>query len=290
MYKIKNDQLSIGVRKTGAELCSLKKNGSELEYLWQGTPEIWGGQAPNLFPVVGGLKEETYFFEGSKYSLPRHGFLRHNKNFTLKEQHENQLIFELSYSEETLKVYPFKFTFEISFTLKENKVCVSHRVLNLDLKPLYFSLGGHPAYNVPLYEDESLEDYFLEFDRDMDLHSYTLTQTGLIKEQTVEVLKNDKKIQLHKNLFDRDALIFKDIPSKRISLKNKSGKNILTVEYEDFRHLGIWSKPAAPFVCLEPWLGYADVENTNQDLKTKEGINELMPSQEFKASYSIQIE
>jgi galactose mutarotase-like enzyme len=290
MYTLKNDQLSIGVKKTGAELCSLKKNGSEPEYLWQGNPELWSGQAPNLFPVVGGLKEDTYFFEGHKYSLPRHGFLRNNKNFSLREQHENQLIFQLNYSEETLKIYPFKFTFEISFTLKANEVHVSHRVFNLDEKPLYFSLGGHPAFNVPHYEDESLDDYLLEFDQDMDLKSYTLTRTGLIKEQTTQVLKNDKKIKLHKHLFDRDALIFKNIPSKRISLRSKTRGNILIVEYEDFKHLGIWAKPAAPFVCLEPWLGYADVENTNQDFKTKEGINELMPSRDFRASYTIRIE
>ena len=154
---------------------------------------------------------------------------------------------------------------------------------------MYFSVGGHPAFNAPLNEGESYEDYYLEFDRNLDLNTYLLNEEGLISSETRTVIRNDNKINLHRNLFDSDALIFKNIESKKVALKNKNSGTVLTVEYNDFKDLGIWAKPAAPYVCIEPWLGYADVEGTTQDLKTKEGIIELMPSETFDASYTITI-
>lgn len=186
-------------------------------------------------------------------------------------------------------MYPFQFKFEIVYTLKDRSLVISHQITNLDIKkPLYISLGGHPAFNVPLYEGETYEDYYLELTRNRII-IHLLNEEGLITEKTAEVTRDDNKIQLHKNLFDQDALIFKNINSKRVALKSKKTGPILTVEYNDFRHLGIWAKPAAPFVCIEPWLGYADVEGTTKDLKTKEGIMELMPSKVFSASYAINI-
>lgn len=290
MYKIKNESLSVSVKPEGAELCSLKNTKTDIEYIWQADPDIWSSHAPNLFPIIGVLKNGEYWFDSEKYSLPKHGFVRHNKDIKLKEKGDSKITFELLYSEETLKMYPFKFKFEISFTLEGKSLIISHKIRNLDEKIMYFSLGGHPAFNAPLYQGETYEDYYLEFDQNQNLHTYLLSKTGLVSEKTSVVIENDDKIQLHKNLFDKDALIFKNIPSKKITLKSEKSGNILTVRYEDFKNLGIWAKPAAPFVCIEPWLGIADIEGTNQDLKTKEGINSIMPSQEFNASYSITIE
>lgn len=290
MYTIENQLLSVGVKPGGAELCSIKKVKSGTEYIWQADPEIWSSHAPNLFPVIGVLKEGSYYYNSEKYSMPKHGFIRHNENIRLIEKTENKLTFQLEYSEESLKIYPFKFQFEISFFLNNNILAVSHEIRNLDEKPLYFSLGGHPAFNAPLYEGETYEDYYLEFDQKQDLNTYLLSENGLVSHKTAVVIKNDDKIQLHRNLFDHDALIFKDILSKKVTLKSRKSGAILTVGYEDFNNLGVWAKPKAPFVCIEPWLGIADVEGTNQDLKTKEGIMELMPSKKFVASYSIEIE
>ena len=290
MYTIKNELLSIGVKPTGAELCSIKKIASGAEYIWQADPEIWSSHAPNLFPVIGVLKDGSYYYDSEKYSMPKHGFIRHNENIRLKEQTENKLTFQLKYSEESFKIYPFKFQFEISFSLDKNILTVSHAIENLDEKPLYFSLGGHPAFNAPLFEGETYDDYYLQFDQKQDLNTFLLSENGLVSHKTSMVTENDDTIQLHRNLFDHDALIFKNIASKKVTLKSKKSGAILTVRYEDFKNLGIWAKPKAPFVCIEPWLGIADVEGTNQDLKTKEGIMEIMPSKKFVASYSIEIE
>jgi len=289
MHTIENEVLSIAVNPVGAELVSIKSLKTGVEHLWQGNPEFWTGQAPNLFPIIGVLKDGEFKYEGKSYKMPKHGFVRHNENLELKEKTDNKLFFELDFSEESLEIYPFKFRFEISFILKENKLQVSHKVVNLDKKPLYFSLGGHPTFNAPISNNEVYEDYYLEFDRKMDLRTHLLNEDGLVGFKTEGILDNEDKIRLHKNLFDNDALIFKNIPSKKVSLKSRNSGEVLSVAYSDFKNLGVWAKPGAPFVCIEPWLGIADIEGANQDLKTKEGIEKLESKADFKASYTINV-
>jgi len=287
MFQIENEILEIGVLLKGAELCSIIKKQTGKEYIWHADPQIWANHSPILFPIVGGLKNDSYKYEGKEYHLPRHGFVRNNHDIRLIAKTENSLTFSLTSSVGTLKVYPFEFYLEITYLLKENSLNISHKVVNPGKKTLYFSLGGHPAFNVPLYENEEYEDYYLEFDRKLDLETNLLTEEGLISSHTRTVTKNDSRINLHKELFNKDALIFRGIQSRNVSLESKISGKILSVEFDDFKDLGIWAKPAAPFLCIEPWLGYADGESATGDIKTKEGIIELMPSAEFSASYTI---
>ncbi len=288
-HSIENDLLQITVQETGAELCSILNKENNREYIWQANPEVWGSHAPNLFPIIGVIRKGAYFYEGKNYSLPKHGFIRHNEKIRLKEKSEHQLVFELLYSEETLKMYPFKFDFRIAFTLQGKSLEVNHHIINLDSKPIYFSVGGHPAFNIQHFQDEKIEDYYLEFDKKMTLDTYLLNQEGLVSSKTVKVLGNDNKLHLSEHIFDNDALIFKDIKSKNIALRSRKNGKILDVAYKDFRNLGIWAKPGAPYVCIEPWLGIADVENTNQNLKNKEGIIKLAEKNEYNAGYTIRI-
>ncbi|MGB8375935.1 MAG: aldose 1-epimerase family protein [Salegentibacter sp.] len=286
-FSIQNQHLSVSVLKTGAELCSIKNLENNKEYIWQANPDIWSSHAPNLFPVIGMLKDGKYCYEGTEYEMPKHGFVRHNNNIDLKHRDENSLRFILAHSEETLELYPFKFYFEITFSLEGKSLKVSHKISNIDEKPMYFSLGGHPAFNAPLFEDETYDDYFLEFDQNMQLDTHLLNEDGLVSKKTETILDNDNKIRLRKDLFENDALIFKDIPSKKADLKSAKSGKILSVEYNDFKNLGLWAKPGAPYVCIEPWLGIADPEDTDQELKTKEGIIELRAREDFTASYTI---
>lgn len=288
-YSLENEFLKIKVQETGAELCSIINKQNNLEYIWQADPEIWGSHAPNLFPVIGGLKEGKYNFEGADYEMPRHGFIRHNQKIRLKEKSKHQLVFELVYSEETLKIYPFKFDFRIAFTLNGKSVEISHLIINLDSKPMYFSLGGHPAFNIQLFNGEKISDYYLNFHNKMTLDTYLLNEEGLVSSKTNNVLTNDSKLGLTKHLFDNDALIFKNIKSKKVDLVSEKNGKILTMEYLDFKNLGVWAKPGAPYVCIEPWLGIADIEDTDQNLKNKEGIRRLEEEDEFEASYTIHI-
>ncbi|MCM8568284.1 aldose 1-epimerase family protein [Gramella jeungdoensis] len=288
-YSAENEFLKITVQETGAELCSLVNKETGMEHIWQADPKVWPSHAPNLFPVIGVLKEGKYKYEGREYEMPKHGFVRYNENVRLKEKAEDQLVFELIYSEESLKIYPFKFDFRISFKLTAKSLEIDHKVINLDSKPIYFSLGGHPAFNICLFEGEEISDYLIEFDQNMDLEKFILNNEGLVSHKTEPVLNKDRKIRLTKKTFNNDALIFKDIPSKKADLLSRKNGKILSVEYKDFTNLGIWAKPGAHYVCIEPWLGIADVEKTDQKLKNKEGIIQLMPAKEFNASYSINL-
>ncbi len=290
IYRLENEFLSIGVKSIGAELCSITNNKlTGTEYIWQGDPAFWASHAPNLFPIIGALKNDTYIFEGKSYNMPKHGFFRNNEAVILKSQAIDRLVFSLKYSNDTFKVYPFKFEIEISFTLKGKLLEIKHEVFNLDTKEIYFSLGGHPAFNAPLFPGETYEDYYLEFDKKMELQTAVLSKDGLISNTSETVLQDDNKIHLRKDLFDNDALIFQDISSKNVSLVSKHSGKVLSVEYTDFKNLGIWAKPNAPYVCIEPWLGIADLEDTEQNFKTKKGINLLMPTQSFYATYTIEI-
>lgn len=288
-YSTENEFLKITVQETGAELCSLINKETGTEHIWQADPEIWSSHAPNLFPVIGVLKDGRFFHEGEEYKMPKHGFVRYNENVRLKEKAEDKLVFELIYSEETLKIYPFKFDFRIEFNLKGRSLEVKHHIINLGTREMYFSLGGHPAFNICLFKDEEISDYSIEFDRDMNLSKFILNEDGLVSNKTEKVLNNERRIGLTERIFNNDALIFKDIPSKKADLVSKKNGKILSVKYSDFRNLGIWAKPGASYVCIEPWLGIADVEGTDQHLKNKEGIIKLAAENEFKADYTINI-
>jgi galactose mutarotase-like enzyme len=289
VISLSNDELEVKIQKVGAEICSIKKTGSNAEYIWQADPNIWGSHAPVLFPIIGSLKNNEFLFEGETYSLPKHGFIRNNPYLQILEKTADSLSLGLEYSAESLKQYPFKFKFSIKFQIVGRTLEVSHEIVNIDDKPLYFSIGGHPAFNTKFSEDDRYEDYFLEFDSKVNLHSNLLSKDGLISEETKLIVEDNYILQLHSNIFDNDALIFQDITSKKVSLKSLKYEEILSVSYSDFKDLGIWAKPGAPFVCIEPWLGIADLANTDREFTTKKGINKLMPSQQFNASYSIEI-
>lgn len=205
MFQIENDHLKVGVLSKAAELCSIIKKQTGKEYIWQANPEIWANHAPVLFPIVGGLKSGCYSFEGMEYHLPRHGFVRNNKNIQLKEKTESSLTFSLSHSEETLKIYPFDFRLEITYHLSGTTLEIIHKVLNPAEKPMYFSIGAHPAFNIPLYENEDYEDHYLEFDRKLDLETDLLTEDGLISSRTITMTQNESQINLHEDLFNKDA-------------------------------------------------------------------------------------
>ena len=290
MYTLQNDKLRIGVKKTGAELCQISSVKNKNEFMWHANPNVWASFAPNLFPIIGALKNNTYHFEGQKYELTKHGFIRNNDELMLHEHAKNMLTFKLFYNENTLKVYPFKFEFYITYKLNDNVIEVIHTIKNRDNKTMYFSLGGHPAFKCPIYENENYHDYYLEFEYNENAARHLLNlESGLISSQTKPVFNNNNILRLTHELFNEDALIFKDLKSRKVTFKSDTHDTILTVSYDAFSYLGIWAKPNGNYVCIEPWLGIADNENTNQDFKTKEGIISLNAKESFTASYSIEI-
>ncbi len=287
-YKLENEDFKVQITNAGAEICSFKSKKTGKEYIWQGNPDVWGSHAPVLFPIVGGLKKDRFYYKDQAYQLPRHGFIRRNKELTVITQKANQLALQLESSEKTKRNYPFDFKFQISFELLSNQLKIRHDVLNTGNEEMYFSLGAHPAFNCPLEEAKNDEDYHLHFNQTETINTWKLDKNGQIKEEGKLILEKSNRLNLHSHLFDEDALIFKNLKSRIVSLCEDK-KELIRVSFYDFKSLGLWAKPAAPFICIEPWLGYADSSDSHQQIKEKEGILSLKPGKDFSATYSIEI-
>lgn len=288
-YSIENKHLKITVKQTGAELCQIQSTVTGKDFMWNADPSVWSSYAPVLFPVIGAIKNGFVKYNGQQYAVPRHGFIRNNANVTLANQTSDSLTFALKSSEETLAIYPFEFEFRITYKLVDSKVVVSHHITNHGSGEMLFSLGGHPAFKCPLHDDEVYDDYYLEFEAVETDATWLLEKDGLVGNQTKPVLENTNVLHLNSHLFDKDALIFKHLISRQVSLRSTKSGQVITLHYEDFPYLGIWAKPGGHFVCIEPWLGIADSADSDQNFETKEGILKLEAGQTFEAAFTIEI-
>ncbi|WP_010522364.1 aldose 1-epimerase family protein [Aquimarina agarivorans] len=288
MHNIENDAIKISVKSTGAELASLYNKKTATELLWQGDATYWSGQAPILFPIVGGLKNNSYIHNDKTYQLNRHGFARRSTNWKIEKIDNSSIQCTLTHDKSTLEVYPFEFTLVVNYTLVENTLVIEHHITNNGNEVMPFSIGGHPAFNCPSDKQTGYNDYFLKFETKETVARHFLNEEGLLNGETKTVLNETDKLQLSKDLFKNDALIFKNLKSDQVSLY-QSDKKILSVKFENFPFLGIWAAPNAPFVCIEPWIGHADKINSNQNLYTKEGSKSLLQNETFTVAYQISI-
>jgi galactose mutarotase-like enzyme len=280
--KISNSKLSVQIKSKGAELFSLKNKVTQREFIWEGNSDFWGKHSPVLFPIVGTLKNNTYRFENKEYQLPRHGFAR-DLEFKIVYQTENEVIFLLSSDENTAKLFPFKFELQMHYILIDATLKLSYSVKNLDNKTLPFSIGAHPAFALPF----EFENYSLQFEHQETLKSCTL-ENDLLSDKTFEIKLENKNLPLSYSLFANDALIFKTLKSKFITIVETENPS-LKISFSDFKNLGIWTKPNAKFICIEPWLGYSDTIHSNGNLSEKDGIQIVKENQTFCCSFSIEI-
>ena len=287
-FEIKNEFIKAKIKSFGAELNSLQKIDEDLEYIWQGNPKYWNRHSPILFPIVGRLKNDSYTYQNQKYNMSQHGFAR-DKEFELVINEVDFIEFRLKSDEKTLEIYPFSFELYLSYKLEKNSLIVSYKVINKSDDKMLFSIGAHPAFNWSLKEDEKKENYFLEFENIKETKRYFLNDKGLVYD-SVDLKIIDNKIALNEELFKNDALVFEDFNIKTLTLKNSKNENFVKLNFENFPYLGIWSKPSgAPFICIEPWFGVADDENSNQNFEDKKGIITLQKDEIFSCFYSIEI-
>lgn len=284
MSILSNDRLTVVIQPEGAELSSIK--GSDgFEYLWQADPAVWGRHAPVLFPMVGKLRDGHYELNGKTHEMAPHGFAR-DMSFKLITQSQTMLVFQLLPTAETREDYPFEFAMNIIYRLNGKALSIEYAVRNTGSSPMPFSIGAHPGFTLP----GPIEECFLEFEKAETLSTRLLGCKGLISEKTAPVLENTNLLPLSKTLFDRDALIFMDAQSDKITLGAKNSSRRLTVEFPGFPELGIWAKPGAPFVCIEPWFGYADPEQPYGDIWNKPGILKLPAGETFCCTHRVIVE
>ena len=278
---LKSNKLIAKINHKGAELQSLK-NEDEKEFIWNGNPEFWGKHSPILFPIVGTLKNNEYYYNEKKYSLNRHGFAR-DMDFELIAISDSKALFSLVNNANTLHVYPFEFELLLSYELTDNSLIINFKVINKNRFSMPFSIGAHPAFALA----GQFENYSLDFEFSEELIRFEL-ENDLLSNVTNSIPQNGNNVALHYDLFEKDALVFKKIKSKKITLLEKE-KPFLRVRFDDFPSLGIWTKPKAPFICIEPWLGYADTTTNSGNIMEKEGIKIIKANEIFDLEYSIEI-
>ncbi|MEZ0608749.1 aldose 1-epimerase family protein [Fibrella sp. WM1] len=287
-YTLQNQYLRVGIQEQGAELTSLFDLTTQTEHLWQADPNVWPWHAPNLFPVVGGQTNDQLLIDGQTYPMKRHGFAR-TSTFTCTESSDTHAVFELRSSEATKQQFPYEFVFEISYTLDDRELEVKYRVKNLGTTNLFMSLGAHPAFAVPFAPDETYTDYYIEFAEDDALETSTLASSGLLSGEKQPVALDKRRLNLTPTLFDNDALVLLTLKSRSVTLRSHKNPHHIRLDFALFPYLGIWAKPGASFVCIEPWLGVADTENKPRPIEGKQGIQRVTPKSAFVAHYTIHV-
>jgi galactose mutarotase-like enzyme len=288
MFILENEVLKVQIAAKGAELQSIINKGSEIDYLWNGNPAFWAKHSPVLFPIVGTLKNNTYSYAGKTYQLPRHGFAR-DMDFEVEKHSPKEITLLLKSNAETKKNYPFDFEFRVRYQISGDELSTEYMVSNTGNSLLLFSVGGHPAFNLPLAAGTQFSDYYLKFEETENLPRWPISNEGLILPQPVPVLVGTNRLNLNKSLFYKDALVFKYPASSEISLLSGKTTHGIRFQMGEFPFLGIWSAKDADFICIEPWCGIADSVNSNQQLEQKEGIEKLSPGKLFSRQWRIKI-
>lgn len=277
-YKIENEFLTCKIDDMGAQLHSLisKENGKE--YIWQGNPDIWYGQAPVLFPVIGQLINDKYFYNGVEYTMPKHGLAR-KLPFIVKECEGAKAVFSLESDENTLKSYPFEFEYLVTFELKDKSLVNTMTVVNKTKGEMYFSVGAHPGFNCNVGD-------VIEFEQSETLATERIDKENLIIPEKFPFMENEKSFVITKEIFEPDALILSDIKSEKLRIK---GENEIEFTFGKCPFLGIWAKPGAPYVCIEPWYGVNDGREVKKDISEKRGIERLGEGETFEFSWTAEI-
>ncbi len=282
---LKNGILSIKVSSLGAEMQELLDSNG-VNRLHDGNPKYWARKSPVLFPIISRFVDQKYTYNNKQYNMGLHGFAR-NMEFIEHSQSENSLTYLLKDTKETYESYPFNFELYVTYTLIENKVKVTYTIKNVGPNKMYFMIGGHPAFKVPLFENENYDDYYVEFE-----HYETVEKTKLngnyLSAETEPFLNNQKVINLRYKMFDPDAFVMEGLKSKYIDLKSYKNDTTLRFYFDEFKKFAIWSQLSvdAPFVCFEPWNG---ISKKYVDPIEEKGVLELESNNTFECSYTIEI-
>ena len=286
-FKISNEYLELVVSSHGAEKQSLVCKTNNINYL-RDVDQYWGRHAPLLFPIVGKLRDLKTFINNKEYSMNQHGFVR-DQEFELLSQTDNQLVLVNKYNEDTLKMYPFKYKVIVTYTLNGKTLDTNFKVVNDDYQVIPFNYGGHPGFRCPLYPNETFEDYYVVFEKEENFDAPLVkVENGTLDFDNTIKYEHINKLQLEYKYFELDAIVIPKVKSQSVKLINKDNKGI-KFDFKGFPSLAIWTKPNAPFVCLEPWIGYADKYNSNYQFIEKDNMKFLNPEEQFDVTYSITI-
>ena len=286
---IRSNDLKVTVSARGAQLQSVQSSDGT-EYLWQGDPAYWTSHAPNIFPYVARLTEGKCLYKGKEYGFGNHGLVRY-ADLEVIESKPDSVTYQLESDEQTLRQYPFPFRYTMRYQAIGKRLVMQTTVENTGSERMYFAVGGHPGFNVPLEDGLAFSDYYLEFDEPADPYRILLADSGAVTpEQEHYALQDGRRIPLSHSLFDHDAIVLHHT-AKTVTLKAETGKRSVTVSYPDFRYIGFWHKPKtdAPYVCIEPWTSLPSREGIIENLALQSDLLFLDPWAQYRTEWWIEI-
>lgn len=267
MVTIQNERILVEISERGAEIQRIVVDG--VDFLWGGDPAYWAGRAPIMFPICGGLKEDKYVYGGKEYTLNKHGYARF-ETFTVENAEAQTATFLLCSNEESRKQYPFDYELRVMFALDADQLNITYRVDNKTDGEMYVAFGAHEAYACP----EGIQDYDVIFDEKETIDAYEL-DGNLLTSKAIPILKDETTLALNYDYFAVDALVFKDVKSDKVTLRNRKTGRQVTLLFPDFDYFLLWTKPGAGYICMEPWTGLQDLVESDFELAHKTGMQRL---------------
>jgi len=271
---IADSWLTATISPLGAELRTLRDGGGA-NLLWDGDPAFWTGRAPLLFPIVGRLNGDRYRLDGQEYNLPQHGFAR-RRPFKLVKRDAARALFRLEADEATRAVYPFAFALDADYAIDESTLTMAITIRNTGDVPMPASFGYHPAFRWPLPYDRPRDAHYIRFEQPEPAALSALSADGLIVSDDRPTPVVGDTLRLTDDLFAHDALIWKTLNSRRL-VYGADHEPQLDIAFPDTPWLGLWSKPGAGYVCIEPWAGSADPAGFDGEIWDKPGIIAIEP-------------
>lgn len=290
-YQLKNEDVEVKFHSVGGTFTSIKKK-SAMEYLWQGDPAYWSGQAPVLFPICGSIRNDKAIIgDGLTTSMPRHGIVR-KLEFNYEGQTEDSITFSIESNPELYEKFPYHFKLYTQYKIEGSQIQVTYIVENKDEKSMPFFIGGHPGFNCPLSDGEVYEDYLLEFEQKEKCTVPTpVTSTGLIDiEARTPFLNNQKELQLSQDMFSVDAVILDELKSRKVKMYSQKSGHGVEVEFEDFPYLILWSTAnKGPFLAIEPWVGLSTCSDESDRFEEKRNVQMVNSGEKKEYTYTIRV-
>lgn len=279
LITLQSEQIKVTISSKGAEIQSIR-DANGIERMYNGDPKFWASRAPILFPVAGGMKDDGYEWQGQWYPMPKHGFIRFLE-WQVEDVKKNQVTFLL---QEKNEGFPFEYDLRAVFTVEGNKLDVNYAVTSRDERPFCFSIGSHEAYAIP----GGIETYEVVFDEEETL-AHSLLEGALNTHDTVIVKDHAKVLPLKYEYFAVDALVFRSLKSRGVTLRSTEHNRTIRVDYPDCPFLLLWTKPGAPYICIEPWCNGPDFVDAPKEIDRKPGFTRVEKGQTVSKRHVITI-
>ena len=285
-YQISNEVMKVTISDIGAEMQSIVRDG--VEYLWNGDAKYWNERSPILFPYVGRFTNGKYLLNGKEYEMDIHGFAR-KLLYRVVQKNETQIWFELTDNEETYSMYPYHFCLKVGYLLEDDCVQITYQVNNCSKERMYFGIGGHPGFRLPLDEGLDFSDYYLEFGGTSFPTRIGHTEACFLSGMNESFpLKEDRYLPLSHQMFDNDAIVLQNMADE-LTLKSDKGKRWVKVSYPNLPYLGLWHMPKteAPYICIEPWTSLPSRQDIIEEFRYKYDLIRLDAGEEYTNTWSI---